>query len=63
MRSDLIYPELSYTIVGCAYEVWNEMGPGHSERTYQEAMAVMFREKNLRFAEQVMQLCSFMERD
>jgi len=52
-RSDLIYPELSYIIVGCAFEVWNELGPGHSERTYQQAMAVMFHKRNLRFSEQV----------
>ncbi|MCX6274570.1 MAG: GxxExxY protein [Bacteroidetes bacterium] len=51
-RGDLIYPELSYIIVGCLYEVWNELGPGHSERTYQKATAVMFAKKNLRFIEQ-----------
>jgi len=52
-RSDLIYPELSYIIVGCAFEVWNELGPGHSEKTYQQAMAVSLRKKNLKFLEQV----------
>ena len=52
-RGDLIYPELSYIIVGCLYEVWNELGPGHSERTYQKATAVMFAKKNLRFIEQL----------
>lgn len=52
-RGDLIYPELSYIIVGCLYEVWNELGPGHSERTYQKATAVMFAKKNLGFVEQL----------
>jgi len=50
-RKDLIYPELSYEIVGCAFEVWNELGPGHLEKTYQQAMAVMMRKKNLKFSE------------
>jgi GxxExxY protein len=60
-RSDLIYPELSYLIVGCAFEVWNELGPGHSERTYQQAMAVTLRKKNLQFSEQVYSKLKFQE--
>lgn len=52
-KKDLIYPELSYTIVGCAFEVWNILGPGHSEKTYQEAMEVMFKEKNIRYKSQL----------
>jgi GxxExxY protein len=51
-RNDLLYPELSYLIVGCAFEVWNSLGPGHSEKTYQEAMETMFREKNISYNSQ-----------
>ncbi len=49
-RKDLIYPELSFQIVGCAYEVFNELGPVHTEKNYQKAFAVVFEEKkfNLR---------------
>ena len=42
-RKDLLYPELSYEIVGCAYEVFKELGYGHPEKIYQQAMAIMFR--------------------
>lgn len=52
-RKDLIYPKLSYEIVGCAYEVFKELGYGHSEKTYQMAMTVLFKEKHWRFREQV----------
>ena len=52
-RGDLIYPELSDKIVGSLFEVWNELGHGHSERTYQKATAIMFKTKNLRFTEQL----------
>lgn len=52
-RSDLVYPELSYEIVGCAYEVFKELGYGHNEKTYQKAMAVMLKNKNKIFKEQV----------
>ncbi|MEO8085702.1 MAG: GxxExxY protein [Bacteroidota bacterium] len=60
-RDDLLYPELSYTIVGCLYEVWNELGAGHSERTYQKATAIMFKKKNLTFIEQVPAPVQFQE--
>ncbi|MBI2967538.1 MAG: GxxExxY protein [Bacteroidetes bacterium] len=52
-RDDLLYPELSYEIVGCAYEVFKELGFGHSEKIYQQAMAILFREKKCNFREQV----------
>lgn len=49
----MLYPQLSYEIIGCAYEVFKEIGYGHPERTYQQAMAILFREKKLNFREQV----------
>ena len=52
-REDLVYPELSYAIVGCAYEVFNELGPGHAEKNYQKAFAYIFTEKKIPFKEQV----------
>ena len=52
-KKDLIYPELTYAIVGCAFEVWNVLGQGYSEKTYQEAMEVMFKEKNMSYKSQL----------
>lgn len=51
-RTDLVYPELSFIIVGCAYEVFNELGPGHTEKIYQRALAAVFEEKKIIFKEQ-----------
>lgn len=51
-RTDLVYPELSFIIVGCAYEVFNELGPGHTEKIYQRALATVFEEKKITFKEQ-----------
>ena len=45
IRNDLIYPDLSYKIIGCAFEVFNALGPGHSEKIYQKALAESFKEK------------------
>ncbi len=52
-RNDLVYPELSYEIVGCAYEVFDALGPGHAEKTYQKAFAVALKKKEIQFKEQV----------
>ena len=52
-RDDLIHPELSYRIVGCAFEVYNELGYGYPEKDYQKALAICFRNNNLAFKEQV----------
>ena len=52
-RNDLVYPELSYKLVGYAFEVFDELGPGHSEKTYQRAYAIMLRKNNHKFEEQV----------
>ena len=35
-RNYLVYPELSYKIIGCAFEVFNELGFGHAEKYYQK---------------------------
>ncbi len=52
-RTDLVYPELSFIIVGCAYEVFNELGPGHTEKNYQRALAVVYEGKKIKFKEQM----------
>lgn len=51
--SDLIYPELSYQIVGCAFDVFNKLGPGHSEKIYQRAFSEALRVKQIKFTEQI----------
>ncbi|MCX6274932.1 MAG: GxxExxY protein [Bacteroidetes bacterium] len=62
LRSDLIYPELSYQIVGCAFDVFNKLGPGHSEKVYQQAMAEAMRIKGIIFAEQAYYNVKFNEK-
>jgi GxxExxY protein len=52
-RKDLVYPELSYKLIGCAFEVYNELGFGHAEKFYQKAMAIQLKKEGLKFKEQV----------
>ena len=51
-KQDLIYPELSYKLVGLAYNVFNELGHGHLEKIYQKAYAKELKEAGILFKEQ-----------
>ncbi len=49
LRQDLLYPELSYLIMGCAFDVYNSLGPGYSEKYYQKALMEAFTQKHIAF--------------
>jgi GxxExxY protein len=52
-KIELVYPELSYQIVGVLFDVFNELGYGYQEKTYQRAIAGAFRERGIGFREQL----------
>lgn len=51
--SKLIYEENSYRINGLLFEIYNELGYGHRERTYQQAFAQQLLEAKLPFRREV----------
>jgi GxxExxY protein len=51
-RDDLVYPELSYRLVGCAFKIFNELGGGHAEKYYQRAFATLLEQEKIIFKEQ-----------
>ena len=51
-RDDLIHPELSYKLIGYAFEVYNELGYGHYEKYYQRAYSILLRQNGHAFTEQ-----------
>ncbi|MEK9150725.1 MAG: GxxExxY protein [Patescibacteria group bacterium] len=53
-RKDLIYPELSYQIIGILFEVFKQLGSGYQEKYYQRAIALEFKKCGLKFQEQVL---------
>ena len=52
-KIELVYPELSYKIVGILYNVFNSLKAGHKEIYYQNAIAIKLRQSNIPFKEQV----------
>ena len=41
----LIYREECYKIMGCCFDVYNEIGPGHREKTYQNSLIKVLTKK------------------
>ncbi|TAL63314.1 MAG: GxxExxY protein [Bacteroidetes bacterium] len=48
---NLLYPELSFKIVGCAFDVFNQIGGGHKEVTYHKAFGLALTEGGLSYLE------------
>ncbi len=55
----VIYKELSYKIVGILFEVFNELGYGYKEKYYQKAIALLLKENNILFQEQLLYRIKF----
>lgn len=52
-RDDLVYPELSYKIVGILFDVYNKLGYGYQEKHYEKAVALAFNSAGLKYKEQL----------
>ncbi|MBU1863876.1 MAG: GxxExxY protein [Candidatus Omnitrophica bacterium] len=46
-----LYKGLSYKLMGCFYEVYNELGPAHKEQIYQQALKIVFEEKEIEYVD------------
>ena len=53
MRKDILFPELSYQIIGACFDAYNQIGGGHKEKYYQKAVAVELRRRAIQFKEQL----------
>lgn len=51
--AELIYPELSYKIVGILFEVYNALGGGYQEKYYQRALEKEFQSKSIKYKSQL----------
>lgn len=48
----IIYPELSYKIVGCLFDVYKKLGNNRKENIYQNALKQEFLKRNINFKDQ-----------
>ena len=56
-NENVLYPELSYQLVGAAFRVCNELGLGQKEKYYQRAFAAELQKLGLNFIrEQIVNL-------
>ena len=56
---ELLYKDLSYKIVGLAFEVHRELGFGFLEKVYENSLMILFRENGIRAVQQVPILVPF----
>lgn len=52
-KRDIIYADLSGQIIGILLDVYNQLGYGHPEKTYQKALVIAFAKAGLKFIEQL----------
>ena len=49
VRKNVLYPELSYFIVGLCYKIHNELGRYRNEQEYADALEMLLRENKIRY--------------
>jgi len=52
-QGDFVFPDLSFKIIGAAFEVYNQLGSGHREKIYQNAMSVQFKKAEINFEKEI----------
>ena len=46
---ELVYPELSYKIIGISFKVFNNLGYGHQEKYFQRAMVLELDKQGIKY--------------
>ena len=49
----VLYSQEAYIIIGAAMKVHRELGPGFTEKVYQDALAIELRDRNIPFRREV----------
>ncbi len=61
-NKNILYPELSYKIIGMLFEVNNSLGPGFKEKHYQKAIEIAFNNYRINYISQCPYKIMFKER-
>lgn len=49
MKTENLHANLTHRIIGCAFRVHNNLGPGLPEQIYKKSLAIAFRKSGIRF--------------
>jgi len=52
-NNKLVYPDLSYKIVGILFKVHNELGNKYQEKYYQRAIEVELKNQNIKYSKEI----------
>lgn len=52
-KPDLLYPDLSYQIVGILFDVFSELGFGYKENQYQKAIEIAFKNCGINYKKEL----------
>jgi len=48
-NKQIVYPELSYKLMGSLFKIHNKLGPSYQEKYYQRAIATEFKNQRIHF--------------
>ena len=51
--NNIVYPELSYKVIGASFRVFNELGYGLAEKAYQDALAKELKDNHIELRREV----------
>ena len=58
-HSEMRYAQESFAIIGAAMKVHSILGPGFTEKVYQDALAIEFRERGIPFKREITMHASY----
>lgn len=53
-NKQIVYPELSYKLMGALFKVHNKLGPNYQEKYYQRAIEAEFKKQNIKYKREKM---------
>lgn len=62
IKNKVIYPELSYKIIGLLFDVHNEIGGGHKEKYIQNAIEILLQKNKILYQRELLSPLMFKEK-
>ena len=59
IMNKIVYPELSYKIMGTLFDVHNKIGSGHKEKYIQNAVEIVFKRKLIKYKKELISFLKY----